>query len=86
MYINYVKIYQKGTPDETLFSAVEGDREDASGVSDAIAESESGLYTVFNLGGLRVADAVTAEEALSALSPGLYILKSNNRTQKIVVK
>lgn len=27
MYINYVKIYQKGTPDETLFAAVDGDTE-----------------------------------------------------------
>ena len=85
MYINYVKIYQKGVSNETLNTAVPGDKEETNGI-DSLADCGSDAVTVFNLGGLPVAKAASAEELAGKLTPGLYIIKWNNRTQKIIIK
>ncbi|MCH5217359.1 MAG: family 16 glycosylhydrolase [Muribaculaceae bacterium] len=97
MYVNYLKIYQKGVDNETFHANVPGDDledvtpggTDNPGGTDGIAEvagnAQEGV-TVFNAGGLRVAHAASADEALSRLTPGLYIVKSGNTTKKIIVK
>lgn len=88
MYINYVKIYQKGVANETLDAAVPGDNVDTGiqVIVDELTESAEGPVTVFNTGGLRVAEADSAATAVAGLAPGLYIIKSPTVTQKVIIK
>lgn len=85
MYINYVKIYQKGNANETLFTAVAGDI-DESGVDNTLAATGEEVLTVFNLGGLRVAKVDSADELSGLLSPGVYIVKTANSTKKLIIR
>ena len=86
MYINYVKIYQKGNSNETLYSAVPGDAKEA-GITHPMAESAEGPITVFNLGGLQVAKAVAAGENIADRLPaGIYIVKQGSVTKKLIIR
>ena len=86
MYINYVKIYQKGASNESFFSAIEGDIQ-PSGVETLVAEGDGkDGVAVFNTGGLLVARAASASALNGLLAPGVYILKSANSTRKIIVR
>lgn len=85
MYINYVKIYQKGLDNEALNIAIDGDI-DTTGIGSALAETSEEGVEVFNLGGIRVAAAASAESLEGRLQPGVYVLKSGRKTQKIIIK
>ena len=86
MYINYVKIYQKGVGNESFYSAVPGDQEKGSGLEDAFAEEiEGSAVEVFNLGGVKVLQRDSADDnILDTLPEGIYIVKSGNKTKKII--
>lgn len=100
MMIDYVRIYQKGTPDETLDVLVPGDpTADDSGVNivnagtlpaitfdghSASASDPAQSITVYTASGTRVADA-RGTVSLSGLSHGTYLVKSGAATRKIVL-
>lgn len=78
MYVNYVKIYQKGTSDETIDYV---SNPDASAVEQIVIPAEatgsSQSDTIYyNLQGVRV-DNPTA--------PGIYITRNGNKTAKIIM-
>lgn len=86
MYVNYVKIYQKGEPHETLFTAVEGDSPagDAGIGTPSIADAQFPTE-VFTMGGRLVMKVPAADDVpLSALQPGIYILRRGAESFKIV--
>lgn len=86
MYINYVKIYQKGVSNENFFSAVPGDTEKGSAVETTIAEF-NGDTEVFNLGGVLMAKGASAVESLlERLPAGVYIVKQGNKARKMIKK
>ena len=99
MYINYVKIYQKGSPNETLFTAVDSDplNSDTS-VADIISSGNEFEFDgeslrlkypdeveVFNMGGSLVVKTVAVDNvSLASLAAGVYLVKIGNTTTKIV--
>ena len=98
MYVNYVKIYQKGNTNESLYSAVPGDSMSVEASVEGLVTDNridfDGRYvrlrqpddiTVFNTDGLRVAKAVAVEElSIADLPSGLYLVRVGNATVKIV--
>ena len=87
MYINYVKVYQKGTSDEALNTAIPGDKENGeSGIGSVLAQSEVGETVVFNLDGVCVARGISVEDLSGSLAPGVYILRTGTTSKKIIVK
>ena len=99
MYINYVKIYQKGSPNETLFTAVDSDplNSDTS-VADITSTGNEFEFDgeslrlknadeveVFNMGGSLVVKTVAVDNvSLASLAAGVYLVKIGNTTTKIV--
>ena len=86
MYVNYVKVYQKGTPDESIFMLTPGD---VAGVSAPSAEkapsieiaggdvrSEDSELTVFNITGAAVACG-RGTVSLDRLPAGVYIVRAD---------
>lgn len=84
MYVNYVKIYQKGTADESIYMAVPGD--DSSGITDFADEADrmitisSGIaccrdaeMTIYNTAGQMVCTGFGRVD-LSSLPSGIYII------------
>ena len=84
MYVNYVKIYQKGTADESIYMAVPGD--DSSGITDFADETDrmitisSGIaccrdaeMTIYNTAGQMVCTGFGRVD-LSSLPSGIYII------------
>ena len=84
MYVNYVKIYQKGTADESIYMAVPGD--DPSGITDFADETDrmitisSGIaccrdaeMTIYNTAGQMVCTGFGRVD-LSSLPSGIYII------------
>lgn len=84
MYVNYVKIYQKGTADESIYMAVPGD--DPSGITDFADEADrmitisSGIaccrdaeMTIYNTAGQMVCTGFGRVD-LSSLPSGIYII------------
>jgi beta-glucanase (GH16 family) len=91
MYVNYVKIFQKDTPDESNFFMDPGDSQ-TSGI-DELTAPESALSLDFYPGGVRCAGAAAIEVCdlsgrivrrtgadslgLEGLSAGVYIIRAN---------
>ncbi|MGM9815573.1 MAG: family 16 glycosylhydrolase [Lepagella sp.] len=86
MYVNYVKIYQKGTADESIYMAVPGD--DTSGITDFADEADrmitisSGIaccrdaaMTIYNTAGQMVCTGFGRVD-LSSLPSGIYIISA----------
>ncbi|MDY5388002.1 MAG: family 16 glycosylhydrolase [Muribaculaceae bacterium] len=84
MYVNYVKIYQKGTADESIYMAVPGD--DPSGITDFADEADrmisisAGIaccrdaeMTIYNTAGQMVCTGFGRVD-LSSLPSGIYII------------
>lgn len=99
MYVNYVKVYQKGTPDESLSAVVPGDGIEA-GTADAIAETACPIsfdgvtvsapgadISVVTPQGTTVAEG-RASVPLTGQRPGLYIVRAcrtgKTNTAKII--
>lgn len=98
MYVNYVKIYQKGTPDEDFYSIVDGDK-----LSDGIAAVEGedlrwrvtptsvsagGVrgISLYDMSGRLVSSTSGAELSLDGVAPGIYIVRAAGISHKISVK
>ena len=93
MYVNYVKVYQKGSDDESLFALAPGDELSESGVdsmaddalprpdiivSGGFARAENCEMEVFDLAGRRVAAGYSYID-LRALLPGTYVATACDR-------
>ncbi len=98
MYINYVKIYQKGTDDEHFTALTETDpMPDDSGINlaetpaDTISVkgnrivSELGNLSLYSPAGQCVAFATSGELSTSGMLPGLYLASDGTSTRKIVI-
>lgn len=95
MYVNYVKIYQKGTADEEFFSLIPGDKEESSSVAAIgtssvswrldgriISTTEACDIKVYDTTGRLVASAAAANTLnLEALPAGIYILQAGDDTR-----
>lgn len=95
MYVNYVKIYQKGTPDEEFFSLIPGDKEESSSVAAIgtssvswrldgrrISTTEACDIKVYDTTGRLVASAAAANTLnLEAMPAGIYILQAGDDTR-----
>lgn len=102
MYVNYVKIYQKGTSDESTNFADPGDT--TMGGVDGVAAAEmeigyaAGVITlpvagdiqVYSASGALVASGRGDQLAVDGLAAGMYIVKANaggrQATRKIVIR
>ena len=89
MYVNYVKIYQKGTPDESQFFMDPGDRQPSSGVASALAPdfrisvSASRIacpgarrIEVLDLSGRAVLALDSDSAETSSIRPGVYLVRA----------
>lgn len=68
-----------------LLSMQFSERADATGIRENSVIKEEGIE-VFTLGGRLLGKYDNAEQAKASLRPGLYLMKSNNKTSKITVK
>ena len=91
MYVNYVKIYQKGTADESASFADEGDMGNHSGISalqgnaatfdirqahNAIILPSYGMIQVYSTSGTLVAESTGDYMPTENLTAGIYIVKA----------
>lgn len=96
MYVNYVKVYQKGTADEDLYTIVPGDE---ASVADVSAERtqialRGGIVTAPGAASIAVYDATGRPVAfgegdrldLAGLSPGIYVIAAGGSTLKTVIR
>lgn len=96
MYVNYVKVYQKGTADEDLYTIVPGDE---SSVADVSADRtqialRGGIVTAPGAASIAVYDATGRPVAfgegdrldLAGLSPGIYVIAAGGSTLKTVIR
>lgn len=96
MYVNYVRVYQKGSPDENIFMLVPGDTDgiadldaDPAGweiTADAVALPGASSVALYDMAGRCVASAQSDILSISAVAPGVYIARAAGRTCKIAVK
>ena len=102
MYVNYVKIYQKGTPDETTDFADPGDMGQGgvagivaddlkiSYAADVVSLPEVGDIRIYNASGMLVASVHGEQLSVDGLAAGMYIVKATadgrQATCKIVVR
>lgn len=102
MYVNYVKVYQKGTPDESTNFADAGDMPQG-GVDSMVADAieigyAAGVITlpvagdiqVYSAAGALVASGRGEQLSVDGLAAGMYIVKANaggcQATRKIVIR
>lgn len=98
MYVNYVKVYQKGTADESLNTLSPGDEQGGASVGDVVAETEIAFdgntvavsvpstICVYNINGSLVRSACGTEISVADLQGGVYIVKCGQATKKIVIR
>lgn len=97
MYVNYVKIYQKGGPGETTNFLEAGDSAEA-GIGMDTTEEEGridydGNYVYCTAGGVSIYDmagSIVARTAgstmnVSSLLPGIYVVQNSNLVKKILI-
>lgn len=99
MYVNYVKVYQKGDDSESLFSLVPSDNLDNTGVDDVEyarekpeidfdgteAVSEGSLVEAYDISGRKITDGIGSIN-MSLLPAGIYILTAFNGKYKSSIK
>lgn len=98
MYVNYLRIYQKGTPDEHTDFFDPGDSDKAA-VADILNDENEKItfdgsivstscpgITVMTLEGTEVAHTSSSSLFVASLMPGIYLVRSGRTTKKIVVK
>lgn len=102
MYVNYVKVYQKGTPDESTNFADAGDMPQG-GVDSMVADAieigyAAGVITlpvagdiqVYSAAGALVASGRGEQLSVDGLAAGMYIVKASadgcQATRKIVIR
>ena len=97
MYVNYVKIYQKGSPDETQAFLDNGD--DLSGITPVMTPAAPTLafdgdtlssslpdVCLVSLTGTRVASSSCGAIDTTTLTPGVYLAHNSLETRKIIIK
>lgn len=95
MYVNYVKVYQKGTADEDLYTIVPGDEASVADVSADRTQIalRGGIVTAPGAASIAVYDATGRPVAfgegdrldLAGLSPGIYVIAAGGSTLKTVI-
>lgn len=95
MYVNYVRVYQKGTAGEDLYAFVPGDE---MGIADAVSDTGwlvtegcisvpgAASVSLFDMYGRRVAYADGSELSTTGLSRGIYVAVAGNTSRKIVIR
>ena len=96
MYVNYVKIYQKGVASENLDAAEPGDM---SGVADVLLADEAAIrydgrsivsdtldMKLYSISGACVAATHCGNISTDGLSAGIYLATNHLTTRKIVVE
>ncbi len=96
MYVNYVKVYQKGTADEDLYTIVPGDEASVADVSADRTQIalRGGIVTAPGAASISVYDATGRPVAfgegdrldLAGLSPGIYVIAAGGSTLKTVIR
>lgn len=99
MYVNYLRIYQKGLTTENLDALDPGDRDTSAGVSDMIAEDNGRIsfdgttvtsahpsLALYSLSGMKVAATDCGVLSVDSLSPGVYLAHSPLHTEKICIR
>lgn len=96
MYVNYVKVYQKGTADEDLYTIVPGDEASVADVSADRTQIalRGGIVTAPGAASIAVYDAIGRPVAfgegdrldLAGLSPGIYVIAAGGSTLKTVIR
>lgn len=96
MYVNYVKVYQKGTADEDLYTIVPGDEASEADVSADRTQIalRGGIVTAPGAASIAVYDATGRPVAfgegdrldLAGLSPGIYVIAAGGSTLKTVIR
>lgn len=97
MYVNYVKVYQKGTPDENLSVNVPGDGFD--GICDITAPDAgwtvargmvtrpgAASLTVYDMQGRPVARAQGESVNTDGLSAGIYVVSDGTASHRIAIR
>lgn len=96
MYVNYVRIYQKGEDHENLTAMTEGDPDLSSGVlamretaplclCDSVLKSSAGCaIDVFSMQGACVARSEQPSLDIAGLSEGIYIARSGDGVLKFI--
>lgn len=99
MYVNYVRIYQRGLTTENLDTLDPGDLDASAGASDMIAEDNGRIsfdgntitsahpsLALYSLSGLKVAATDCGVLSVDSLSPGVYLAHSPFHTEKICIR
>lgn len=99
MYVNYVKIYQKGLTSENLDVLDPGDNEETVGIDRLLADGEPAIdfdgfqvtsecpgISIYSLSGHRVAATDTRMLSVDSLSPGVYLANNMVNTRKICIR
>lgn len=98
MYINYLKIYQKGGEGETTNFLDPGDST-PSGMDGLAEEEDTDIYfdgnyvycpaegiEIYDMSGIKVASAAEKILLLSGIAPGFYLVRNQNKVKKIILK
>lgn len=99
MYVNYVRIYQKGLTTENLDALDPGDLDASAGASDMIAEDNGHIsfdgntvtsahpsLALYSISGMKVAATDCGVLSVDSLSPGVYLAHSPFHTEKICIR
>lgn len=100
MYVNYVKVYQKGDDSESITMQAPGDTEDTTGVSlaenddntnwvvsqDFIKAVGASSITLYDLSGNAVCNATGDVISTASLASGCYVARAGNSSKKIIIK
>lgn len=99
MYVNYVRIYQRGLTTENLDTQDPGDLDASAGASDMIAEDNGRIsfdgntitsahpsLALYSLSGMKVAATDCGVLSVDSLSPGVYLAHSPLHTEKICIR
>ena len=94
MYVNYVRIYQKGLASDRLVCADAGDpagvaapapEPDSIAYDGSVITARSGELTLYATDGTAVAHSGSGSIATSGLQPGLYLASSREAARKVLV-
>ncbi len=99
MYVNYVKIYQKGLTTENLDALDPGDSDQAAGVGTMVADNRAPIgfdglnvtsstpgLAIYSLSGSRLMATDNGVLRVDSLSPGVYLAHNSRHTRKICIR
>ncbi|MCM1071352.1 MAG: glycoside hydrolase family 16 protein [[Clostridium] fimetarium] len=99
MYVNYVKIYQKGLTTENLDALDPGDADQAAGADTLLADGAAAIafdgfsvtsttpeLAIYSLSGSRLMATDSGVLRVDSLSPGVYLAHNSRHTRKICIR